>query len=351
MNIYEKFREKLHNSIPIPTPSVKDKIELEILATLITPEEAEIASNVSPQPENLKTIAERAGLDPQVLGPILEEIVEKGVIFKVYLDDPLYCLFPMMPGIYEFQVGRLTPEQVNLFEKYYAEGHGEAVFKNKMSFSRTIALDKSVPAETNVLTFEEVDHIIDNASSITLAPCLCRTNKKLIGEGCDAPADDICILFDSWAEYYARKGLGRAVDKAEAKKALERAEKAGLVHVTMNVKVGGLYICNCCGCCCALLRGITQLNIPTSITKSNFRATVSEKDCVGCNVCVDACHVKAIRLEDSLAVISEESCIGCGLCVSACPYGALAMERKEQIDATPETIPDLLGAIAAGRAD
>jgi ferredoxin len=210
---------------------------------------------------------------------------------------------------------------------------------------------KSIPAETNILTFEEVNHVIDNASSITLAPCLCRTNKRLIGEGCDAPVDDICILFDSWAEYYARKGLGRAVDKAEAKKALERAEKAGLVHSTLNVKEGGLFICNCCGCCCALLRGITQLKIPTSTAKSNFRARVSEQGCVGCNGCVDACHVKAIELKDSVAIISEESCIGCGLCVSACPLGAVTMERKEQIDATPETLNDLMVAIAAGRVD
>ena len=258
-------------------------------------------------------------LEVEKLKTVLEEMVKKGAIFKVYTKEPLYSLVPMMPGIYEFQLGKLTPDMVELFEKYYAEKHGEAVFSNKTPFARVVPIKETIPAELNILTYEEVENIIEEADSITLATCLCRSNKKMLGEGCDGPVDDICMLFDSWADYYAQNGMGRRVSKEEGKNALKRAEDAGLVHSAMNVQQGALFICNCCGCCCALLRGITQLEIPTAVAKSNFVAEILEDECTACGECEEICQIKAIEMDDSVAVVLKERCIGCGVCASRCP--------------------------------
>lgn len=349
MNAYEKLRQKIDSIIPIPSPETKSKVEIEILSRIMTPEDAEMACNLSAQPEDVKTIAERIKMDPEKLKPILDELVKKGAIFKFYLDNPLYCLVPMMPGLHEFRVGRITPDMVQLFERYYVEGHGEAVYKNETAFSRVVPVKEAIRTELNILTFEEVEKLIDNAASVTLARCLCRTNKKMIGEGCEAPVDDICILLDSWADYYANNGLGRSVSKEEGKKALQRAEEAGLVHCALNVQEGALFICNCCGCCCLLLRGITQLKIPTAVAKSNFMAQISEEDCVGCEECIESCHFNALEVRDSIACLLEERCVGCGLCVSACPGGAISMKRRERQTAPPQTINDLMMGIAQGR--
>ena len=51
MDAYEKLREKIDTSVPIPTPATDSKVEIEILKKLITPDEAEIAGNLSPLPE------------------------------------------------------------------------------------------------------------------------------------------------------------------------------------------------------------------------------------------------------------------------------------------------------------
>jgi Na+-translocating ferredoxin:NAD+ oxidoreductase subunit B len=184
---------------------------------------------------------------------------------------------------------------------------------------------------------------------VTLANCLCRTNKKLIGEGCEAPVEDACILLDSWADYYAENGLGRRVSKEEGKTALKRAEAAGLVHNSLNVQDGSVFICNCCGCCCALLRGITELELPTAVAKSNFIAEVSLPDCTGCGECEDRCQIHAISIVDSVSVVDKKRCIGCGVCVTGCPVDAIAMIRRPEEDMLPANFNELMGKIAEGR--
>ena len=42
--------------------------------------------------------------------------------------------------------------------------------------------------------------------------------------------------------------------------------------------------------------------------------------CIGCGLCVAACHLAAIKLEDGCPpVIDRDKCVGCGLCAAACP--------------------------------
>lgn len=349
MDIYEKLREKIDKSIPIAMPATKGRAEIEILRRLIAPDEAEIAMLLSGQPESAAVIAQRGGMSTEKLRPTLDALVKKGAIFKVYTEEPLYSLATMMPGIYEFQVDRLTPDMVTLFEQYYHDGHAEAIFNNKTAFARVVPVNKSIFPEMSVYTHEEVERIIDKASAVTLANCLCRANKKLIGQGCDAPVEDACILLDSWADYYAENGLGRRVSKEEGKTALKRAEEAGLVHNSLNVQDGSLFICNCCGCCCALLRGITELAIPTSVARSNFIAEVSAENCTGCGICEERCQIHAVSVVNEVSTIDEVRCIGCGVCVSGCPADAVSMRRREEEVKVPGNLNDLMMKIAEGR--
>lgn len=51
---------------------------------------------------------------------------------------------------------------------------------------------------------------------------------------------------------------------------------------------------------------------------------LAKKKCVGCGLCVAACHVGAVTLADKLPVFDPEKCVECGDCVRACPKEALA---------------------------
>lgn len=87
-------------------------------------DEAEIALSMRPFPEAVSTIAERMNRDENDLGDTLYQMSKKGLIlrFKESEEIAYYFLAPWMVGIWEFQVNRLTPDNIKLYEKYYQEG-------------------------------------------------------------------------------------------------------------------------------------------------------------------------------------------------------------------------------------
>ncbi len=54
-------------------------------------------------------------------------------------------------------------------------------------------------------------------------------------------------------------------------------------------------------------------------------AKVDSAKCTGCEACVGACPVEAIKMEAGKAKVGDE-CIDCGACVSECPVEAIKME-------------------------
>ena len=52
--------------------------------------------------------------------------------------------------------------------------------------------------------------------------------------------------------------------------------------------------------------------------------------CPGCGSCINACPVKAIKLEKSKAVIDQNKCIKCGICASFCPVKLIKLEEEKK---------------------
>jgi len=51
---------------------------------------------------------------------------------------------------------------------------------------------------------------------------------------------------------------------------------------------------------------------------------VDKEKCTGCESCVEACPVEAIKVKEK-AEVDEETCIDCGACVDECPTEALSL--------------------------
>jgi electron transport complex protein RnfB len=116
---------------------------------------------------------------------------------------------------------------------------------------------------------------------------------------------------------------------------LSRAEDAGLVRNSLNVEKGNQFVCNCCGCCCAILRSLTQHNKPNAVVKADYRLTTDRGKCTGCGTCVERCHFRAVSVEDGKSRLNHDRCVGCGVCILTCPTEARSLVRKHPEESAP----------------
>jgi Fe-S-cluster-containing hydrogenase component 2 len=127
---------------------------------------------------------------------------------------------------------------------------------------------------------------------------------------------------------FDRSKVDRAITKEEALKILRETEEAGLVHSSGNYRDGIEYICNCCICCCGIMRGIAEFGIMSAVAHSDFQIVVQDAACNGCEACVSRCQFEALTMSDGTAVVNKLRCVGCGLCVVVCPTDAMWLERR-----------------------
>ena len=161
------------------------------------------------------------------------------------------------------------------------------------------------------------------AKTFRVRDCICRAQQDHIGRQCNFPLK-LCLTFSS----VERAPRPDDISQKEALTILNRAEEVGLVHTVSNVVNGIGYVCNCCGCCCAILRGITEWGIENSVAHANYYAVIDSEECLGCGTCIERCQVHAISEQDEVAVVDRERCIGCGLCVTGCPNDVVKLQPK-----------------------
>ena len=331
-DIYEKLRERL-DMFPQGFPKTASGVELQILRRLFTPEEGEVMLALRPSPEPSSVIAGRISRDAGEMGKQLYGMSKKGLILRIRTPDGqiLYGLAPWIVGIWEFQLKNLDPEFIQLTEKYAEEGMRPERRKTKISGMRTIPIEKEIIGSAEIEPYEKVSEILNAHTKFAVADCICRKERNLLGEGCDKLME-ACMTFGPAADYYIENGLGREITREEAGAILLKAEEQGLVHCSSNQKGAKLFICNCCGCCCGVLRSVNKHNIPTAMTKSNYYPKVNQETCTGCEICLDRCQVNAIQVQDGIARIDKARCIGCGLCVPTCPTESVSIVHKGKED-------------------
>jgi len=186
----------------------------------------------------------------------------------------------------------------------------------------------------NFETADRVSQFIENAQSFGLETCVCKKEMRLLDKGCDKP-EEVCLGLAPVPGVFENNSWGRPISKDEAYSVLKKAEEAALVHMCANVESGQIYICNCCGCCCGLLRSINQLGITDAIN-SNYYALIDADECTGCGICAEErCQVNAIKEEGDAFRVIRDNCIGCGLCITECPTEAIRLVSKTADELVP----------------
>ena len=322
--IYRRLATHLDN-LPAGFPATDSGVEIRLLKKLFSEEEAALALHLTLIPENAEVIAYRCGIENEVVARRLTEMARKGLIYSIEKDGkpPLYSANQLVIGIWEYHVQDLDRELIEYMNQYIPHLLKEAW---KLPQLRTIPVEKSLTPKLEVMTYEIADKLLDDHKRFAVAPCICRREKKIMGEGCDGP-EESCLVFDTGADYYVRNGMGRYISKDDAREILQRSDDAGLVLQPGNARRAS-NICCCCGCCCGVLRTLKQYPNPAEMVSSPFYVQVDDVLCEGCGICRERCQLDALEISDDTALVKLQRCIGCGLCVTTCPNDAIQLMRK-----------------------
>lgn len=344
--IYDQLIDKL-NQFPAGAPKTDQFRKL--LRELFTEDEARAAVVMPVLPTPFPAICQEAGWDEAELKPICESMADKGLAYHRNQDGvDYYSLFPLVPGIFELQfmkgeVNEKTRKLADLFHTMWGTGWAEDLFSSKTQMARVVVVEQEIPSGVEVFPYESVSKFIEETDYIALAVCYCRHEMELLGKSCGR-SKDVCLQFGPFARYVVERGFGRKITKEEAYAVLRKSEEEGLVHLSDNNQKRINFICNCCGCCCGLLGGITRLHKPKAIATSHFTLSIDTDTCVACGACVDRCHFGAITVNETVEVDSEK-CLGCGLCNMVCPTESLSMKRREEIIEPKRNLRELMFTI------
>jgi formate hydrogenlyase subunit 6/NADH:ubiquinone oxidoreductase subunit I len=345
--IWRQLQKRLHqNHVGLP----EHTSVYEILSILFSEKEAELGAKF---PRGLVTIEELqkvTGMDKRGLEAILKGMMKKGlVVSSVKSGQVRYVLSPGLTGFFEMTFMRTdsTLPMKRLAELMYSyrntEEFVQEFFSPGTSRSRAYIYSDVLPkVRSEILRLDEAAEHIKMAGRGSLGKCYCRHEAWHLNKNCSAPIDDICMSLGNSSDFLVEQGFARRASVQELLDTLKKAEDLGLVHIGDNVLEQTTFICNCCGCCCAFLEGITRHHIKYAVTTSSFIAKADREKCSGCEECKDRCQIKAIRMEEDFPVIDEEFCLGCGVCAHFCPTGAVKMEEREKKIIPPKTYKDLM---------
>lgn len=342
MDNYEKLRQLLHKN---PAGAPKSEAFDEILRTLFTPEEVELALVMTFVPKSIRKIAKRAGLSVEKASKLCETMADKGIIFGREKNGEMgYAILPTIPGLFEFpfMAGGGTPMHERLgklWEQYHIENQGKEFGSSPTPLARVVPVEKTIITRNEVLPYEVISQMMEKNKTFALAHCACRV---AAGENaCDKPKE-VCLIFDNTADFLIERKLAKKINREEAEVALRKSEEVGLVHISNNSQDRLTLICNCCSCCCTVLTCLTKINAPYPFAKGRWLAIVDETLCTGCGLCRDErCLLQAINVNSDTAEVDPERCIGCGLCASTCPENAISMDLRKDAVFPPNTITEM----------
>jgi Na+-translocating ferredoxin:NAD+ oxidoreductase subunit B len=324
--VYRKLAEAL-DALPNRFPATATGIEFRMLAKVFTPEEAALACTLRLEGASAGEVASRAGLDPRETRNTLKRMAGKGLVeIRKGEGEFTYALRPFVVGFYEGQVSRMDAEMAQLFEDYYHETKG-GILRETPSLHRIIPVGRAIPLQVDIHPFERATEILEKALSWGVRECICRKQQHLLGKDCGHPLES-CLVFAPVKNAFERSTVDRAISKEEALRILQMTEDAGLVHTSGNYRDGVEYICNCCTCCCGIMRGIAEYGIMSAVARADFQIILTEGTCTACGDCVGRCQFHALSLAGSEIEIDQLKCMGCGLCVVACPVEGLHLERR-----------------------
>ncbi|MFC2080085.1 DUF362 domain-containing protein [Bacteroidota bacterium] len=335
IDIYRQLQEHL-DKLPIGYPKTESGVEIKILQHLFDTSETKVALCLSlgnaSVPNVQKRLKRRFNEEHELddLRKVLDKMYLSGSINRSKNEPFKYSNAMLAIGMFEYQLGHLSKEFMELMHQYFDEGFNDEFFRSSLPQLRASPHMNAIVPEYNIATYDNMRKVVkESDQTIAVANCVCKEGEALLGKPCKQSNDiEVCISFGSSA--YLDRGQARVISKDECLDIMDRAEREGLVLQPGN-SLQPFCICLCCGCCCGVLTSAKKYDKPAELIAHNFHAHINNELCNGCSICVKRCQMDAILIEEKRAVIDLDRCIGCGLCVTTCEQKAMyLLETKKK---------------------
>lgn len=364
--IYTRFIEWLKKSwYGVPD----SEFVLPYVAARYTPDEAQLLTGMPYAPKTLAELAELTGVGADVLGPKLDELAAKGLVFRqargsdvIYNLQDIFSIYrgfgwPGSTDEYSRAVGPLQ-------HKYIMHGLMSPWKDIKEKGLRVLPIGVTIEEKSAVLPYEEARRVLDKVEYFTVSHCPCRHANNLDPDSpdCRFPTE-VCLHFDRLGRYIVENGMGREITRQETEEILKQCAELGLVHGISNQQEKPDTICNCCSDCCIWFLAVKNYRHACTLTASNFRISLNQATCIGCGLCAERCPMEALHLVDMpsvqgrkttvtgkdgiereltnrkgrLSELDPARCIGCGVCAYKCPSHSLSLERTPADHHPPQT--------------
>ena len=246
----------------------------------------------------------------------------------------------------------LMNEERKRFSTEFFEKFDETTIQNLGALSKLMAADEAAARGLfpsiieqakkehwgQVVPIEEVDQILDMSLSVVRVPCVCRSTLRGFREarfcfGVTAPGS--AFMDATLAPYPDWSSSIEELTREEAKKAIQKLDRNGLVHTVWTFGtpyIGG--ICNCTVNECLALKTRTRLGLPMFF-KAEYVAAIDWDECNGCRDCMKSCNFGAINYSAYVdkCSINQLQCYGCGVCRAECPRDAIALRDRNAVPA------------------
>jgi NAD-dependent dihydropyrimidine dehydrogenase PreA subunit len=347
-DIYRKLQRHL-DRMPVGFPATESGVEIRILKHLFTPEQAEIALELSAIPEPLSTVHRRlrSRMTLEDLREELDRMADHGVIEKVTVREEVrYGKTIFVVGMYERQLTRLTAEFHQDTVEYFDEAFRSTFHKTGTTQLRAVPVNTTIIPDYTVATYDDIRAFVRTSDGpFATMNCICRHGKELTGGSCrQTKIRENCLTFGVAAEAMVSSGAARHITRDEMLGLLDAADREGLVLEPQNTKEP-LFVCCCCGCCCGVLSMAKKFPRPVEYFTTNYYAVVNPDACEVCGQCEARCQMDAVELGGEAAEVKRSHCIGCGLCVTTCPSDAISLEKTETEKIVPDNTPALYARI------
>jgi len=354
-SIYRILRQHLDKQT-MGFPSTWSGADIRLLKRLFTPDEAKLALHLTCRPSPTEQIMERAAADfsSARTASLLDGMFTKGAIGWREKDGlSHWYVLPLVVGMYECQDGDPSLEFLDDARAYMKTlRFGMSFLAVRPSQMRTIPINRSIPVEHHIATYDQVRTLVQNSPGpFVVLPCICRRTEAMKGRPCKKTSrEETCLAFGDMAKMVLRRKHCREVTRDEVLAILQQNEGDGLVLQPANARQPE-FICSCCGCCCGMLSYQKHLPRPVDFWSTSYHAEVNAASCVHCGACVSRCQVGAVGLTGpgGSAKIDPGRCIGCGLCVPTCPSGAMQLKQKDAGAIPPKDADALSEEIMANK--